>query len=497
MMPNAADLPVFHVVGFTGHRHLADPERTLKTIREVLAGIRSSGAAHWVGLSSIAAGSDLLFAKAALAAGMGWEAILPFSPAEFRQDFAPDEWNEVEAALAEAEAVRIIGTRHDREDAYLDCGIETVKHSDVLLALWDGAPARGRGGTAEIIAYARKIGHPLVIIHATTLAVTRENLERLQVGDRHLAAMNRLAAESEVSVTLAPFGMDTGLQAVRAFHKKVDDMATRHAPHFRRLTSTTVWLHVLATGLAAAGLSFGLHSAALPWGKLSCLVGALGVALVLKRKRDEHDWVRCRLAAEVTRSALATWGLPRSLRLLDDMDWAGLEPLRRSLDILQRRAARRTPADLTAFKQHYLAERVDSQLGYFDRHERRAGPLLRRLRVGFFVANALAIACTALYAAYSVIEFPVPDWFREWIFDLGPILLPVLAAAFVSLVAVNDLHRRHARYQEMRARLAAIRRDIEFARTWGSLELIVAKCERTLLQEVFEWHSITSFSEGH
>ena len=36
-----------------------------------------------------------------------------------------------------------------------------------------------------------------------------------------------------------------------------------------------------------------------------------------------------------------------------------------------------------------------------------------------------------------------------------------------------------------------------FAQTWGSLERVVARVERTLLQEVFEWHSITSFSEAH
>jgi hypothetical protein len=41
-----------------------------------------------------------------------------------------------------------------REDAYARAGHAIVDASDVLVALWDGKPARGRGGTAEIVQYA-------------------------------------------------------------------------------------------------------------------------------------------------------------------------------------------------------------------------------------------------------------------------------------------------------------------------------------------------------
>ena len=77
------------------------------------------------------------------------------------------------------------------------------------------------------------------------------------------------------------------------------------------------------------------------------------------------------------------------------------------------------------------------------------------------------------------------------------ILLPVLAAAFMSLVHVNDLHRRVARYEELRGRLEAARKEASHAQTWGALERVVARVERALLQEVFEWHSLTSLSEAH
>jgi hypothetical protein len=259
-----------------------------------------------------------------------------------------------------------------------------------------------------------------------------------------------------------------------------------------------LWLHVAATSLAAATVAFELHLVALPFGKLLCLISALAVAIVLRRHRDQHDWVRCRLAAEISRSALATWGLPRALRLFDDFDWAGLEPLRRSLDILQRRAARTHPASFDEFKQRYLTERIDGQLAYFARQEQRAVPLLARLRFGFFLASLLAIIFTFFYALTSVLPgYHAPDWIQHWFFDFFPIVLPVLAAAFISLISINDLHRRVARYKEMRVRLVAARKEANFVETWGALERVVAKAERALLQEVFEWHSITSFTESH
>jgi len=41
------------------------------------------------------------------------------------------------------------------EEAYLAAGCRVVDMSDVLLAVWDGQPARGKGGTGNIVEYAR------------------------------------------------------------------------------------------------------------------------------------------------------------------------------------------------------------------------------------------------------------------------------------------------------------------------------------------------------
>ena len=219
------------------------------------------------------------------------------------------------------------------------------------------------------------------------------------------------------------------------------------------------------------------------------------MGFLIRHQRDQHDWVRCRLAAEITRSALATWGLHRALRLFDDVDWAGLEPLRRSLDVLQRRAARARPVAFEEFKQRYLTERIDGQLAYFARQQAQAVPLLAGLRNGFFLSTALAVFFTGAYAMHSAMPGVVaPGWVPPWIYGFGLVMLPVLAAGFLALVWISDLHRRVARYHEMHVRLQTARKEAVYVQTWGAMERVVAKVERALLKEVFEWHSITSFS---
>jgi uncharacterized membrane protein YbaN (DUF454 family) len=487
---NASQLPLFHVVGFSGHRQLSDPAGVTRSITATLEEMRREAPGEWIALSSAAAGADLIFVRAVLDLGLGWEALLPLPLVDFERDFAPAEWSEVKPMLARAEHLEIAAEPGSREEAYLSGGFEIVNNCDVLLAVWDGQPARGKGGTADIVAYARAMGRPIVIVNPDSKVVRRENFGELRLHDANLRYLNAVPGEPAAEG-------GTSRDRVAAFQKKVDDTATHSSPHFRRFIALTLALHVTATALATASLAFGWHGSVLPWGKLLLLLGALGVALIVRYRRTQHHWTRCRLAAEITRSALAIWGLPRATRLFADFDWTGLEPLRRSLDVLHRRAAREAPPDFDTFKQQYLAGRIDDQHAYFAKQEAKAIPLLTRLRFGFTTCSVAAIIFTTGYALQGTFQWEVPHWVEAVCFHFSPIILPVLAAAFISLISINDLHRRVARYREMCIRLETVRREIAHSQTWAGLERAIAKAERVLLQEVFEWHSITSFSEAH
>ncbi len=487
-------LPQFHVVGFSGHRQLANAAGAAAAIRVALEFLQRLAPGEWIALSSVAGGSDQLFVQQARAIGLSWHAILPLPRVEFAQDFTTAEWAVVEEILVTADYVRVISESGEREDAYLDCGIETVNDADVLLVFWDGQPARGKGGTADVVEYAKSIGKPVMIIDATTQEMRKENWTRLELGDAALADLNKLPAAASASAE-NPFRAP---DAVFSFQQKCDYAASHGAPQFRRLIVSTVMLHVIATLIAAGTLAYGLHLIALPWIEVLCITTALGAALVLRQHlHSHHSWVRCRLAAEFCRSALATWGLPRAAPLLRDLDLAGVRGLARALHVLHSRFSAARPVPMDEFKRIYLEKRIDDQLAYYNRQVNRALPLFNRLKVSFWVATSLALGFTACYAVVRTLGLGVPEWTQETLFAFLPISLPVLAASMISIISINDLQRRVARYREMQTLLEASRAQLAFCQTWNSLERIVLKTERALLQEVIEWHTIMSFSESH
>jgi hypothetical protein len=491
----ASQLPLFHIVGFTGHRHVESPELIAAAIGAALEQLQQQTSGEWVALASVAQGGDQLFVREVLRRGLSWHAILPLPASEFARDFEPSQWAEVQQLLDRAEHQQNCNEKPDvpREDAYLDCGLETVNGSDLLVAVWDGAPARGKGGTAEVVEYARSIGKPIILIDATSGERTVENRARLDAHVQSLTSLNRLPEARTWGEN--PFKAP---EEIFAFQQKCDFEATRSAPGVRRMTVSTLLLHVFATFIAAASLAFSLHLATLAWMKFLCLAVGVAAAFVLRRRmHSERSWVKCRLAAEFCRSALATWGLPRSTNLLQDLDLPVVHHLARTMRILHGRSARANPVLVEDFQRIYRTQRIDDQLKYYRRQEQRALPLLRSLRRTFWIATILAMVCVASYAITLSMQIHAPAWLETTVFSFLPVSLPVAAAATISIISINDLQRRVARYRDMQAMLEASTAQIVYCSTWNSLEKVVLRTERALLQEVIEWHSLANFSESH
>lgn len=493
-MPDSSALPQFHVVGFTGHRRLAEEER----VRQLIAGALDSLFEHdhleWLAVSSAAEGGDMIFAQEVLQRGLQWKAMLPLPQIDFQRDFEDGKWPEVERLLGQAAEEMVIAQEGNREEAYLDCGIETVNACDVLIAVWDGEPARGPGGTADIVTFARELKRPLIVIDPISGAVRRENFEHYSANDPELAFLNALPEQA----TKEAGSPADALALVGRFMAKTDHAATKGAPKFRMLTVASVVLHLFATLVATFGLAFHWHPIGLPWTKLLLVLGALGAALALRHLRAQDTWVRCRLAAELARAVLATWGMTRKTALFEDVDLPETRQLLRSLHILHQRETKGRRSNLDTFRQHYRVNRLDDQLAYYRKRLAKAEPQLRRLRFGFGLATLLAIATTATYALYATFHFfEIPDVLKSTLFYFLPIVLPVVAATFMSFISINDLHRRVARYREMCQLLEAVQKQIMVTHSWRSLEQLVRRTERALLQEVLEWHTLMSHLEAH
>lgn len=140
-------------LAITGHRGLPDHTTAL-----VDAAIRNEIAKHaqngpLIGLSCIADGADTLFAQAILDHGGELHVIVP---AHAYREGLPEKHHVTYDTLIEAaaEVTQLDHTESDSE-AHMDASLHMLAGADELIAVWDNQPARGYGGTADVVAAAR------------------------------------------------------------------------------------------------------------------------------------------------------------------------------------------------------------------------------------------------------------------------------------------------------------------------------------------------------
>jgi hypothetical protein len=147
-------------IGFTGHQSLS-PE-TAVAVRQALDRLLAA-ADTAVGICSLAAGSDQIFAQAVLAGGHSLEAVIP--SAGYRTTFDdPDDLARYETLLVACSAVTELDHPAPDHEAFYAAGRLVADSSDRLIAVWDGKPAAGLGGTADVVDYARALGHPVDVV---------------------------------------------------------------------------------------------------------------------------------------------------------------------------------------------------------------------------------------------------------------------------------------------------------------------------------------------
>ena len=115
-------------------------------------------------VSALADGADQMAAEVALDLGFELHAVLPFDRDRYRAGMADDaSRTRFDDLLSRATcSLELPGDGAEDLDAYVMAGRATIAHSDVIIAVWDGLPPRGRGGTGEVVSLAHDRGTPIV-----------------------------------------------------------------------------------------------------------------------------------------------------------------------------------------------------------------------------------------------------------------------------------------------------------------------------------------------
>ena len=168
-MPPSGLIPL--VLGVTGHRLLRpdDIPRLESAVRDLLARLRRAcPTSPFVLVTPLAEGADRLVARMVLEAGGELVVPLPMAREEYARDF-PATVAEFDALLADPRTVRLmelpavaplegdeaLSAQAARELQYALVGLYVARHSQVLIAMWDGIGSIETGGTTQIVQYRR------------------------------------------------------------------------------------------------------------------------------------------------------------------------------------------------------------------------------------------------------------------------------------------------------------------------------------------------------
>ncbi|MBB3764607.1 hypothetical protein [Sphingomicrobium lutaoense] len=118
-------------------------------------------------VTSVAEGADVLAAEAALEAGARLAVCLPFPEPIYARDFTDDKWARSKKLVDQADTVMSLSEYEGGDEAgYEMAGRLMLSQCDILIAVWDGEAARGRGGTTQVIAEAVAMHMPVIHVDA-------------------------------------------------------------------------------------------------------------------------------------------------------------------------------------------------------------------------------------------------------------------------------------------------------------------------------------------
>ena len=565
-MNSPFSLPYELRLGVTGHRSIGDEPAVARAISRLL-GRLSDTLAHqdvaplsWTIVSPLARGADRLAARAILdEKGGRLEVVTPFPLHEYRKDFSGGaDIEEFEQLLARASHVHEIGSLPvgpavvageplDRDAAYLRAGEEMVDACEMVLAIWNGRPAAGPGGSADIVAYAlhqqrvvlwihaerpdepaRVLRSPLSLIssdgvpaedQAADLPSTMEELSRgyceqarycrdtsVPPGThtQQVSAMRQQLLHAATEVGLHASSLDATMAVIVPPFVRADLLALHYQ---RRYTWAINGVLYLAAGGVTSAVAQVLFFPEHVWVILLEIIAMLAVFVLWWYGRHQawhQKWLQARYLAERLRTALftAAWfGAPAPADRDDPLPFYGGPQhwLILAVDGLSRSAAPAGPSPpFDALKAFIVRRWLEDQQRF---HARKAGTTASQAHSGHLLGFAL-FGVTLLMALLHFLGVGHQDAAHGarllhvdlWITFLA-LVLPVWAGAVHAVTSQTELARIAERSKRMARVLEQLTRRASRARTADELRQATGEAATVISMENHEWWVLLSFQD--
>lgn len=573
-------------VGITGTLNENAAEQTRERIRAVLETVKQCVEKEWdenpgtyrnesvtegvneraskpvllYAISPLAEGADRIFAEEAIeprymldaegrrlvSLGYKLECPLPFRREEYAQDFkrhaGSREAFEKLLGRAKGAVLELDGIRADA-GAYETVGRVVLDQCDLLIAVWDGQPAGGPGGTAHIMQIARN-RVPMVCLRTDGrpdglyLPGSNQPEEEL-TGDRLKDWLHRLletpwkrvANPDDPDVT-GSYANTTNLKPSfrgrlwRAFirlmaagcgapaetperipagpfedyYRHYDALANRLVGLYRGSFLASYSLGVLAVFLALLAYAHPLHFAIRQFeidvwaaGELIAIAMVFRIVFSVRNQRLHYRSVDCRYLAEQFRVLCYLYPLGLTAPPLQLPAHSQKQERKSWMEWRLRALLRQTPMPSGAVSEDYLAGRhrevvedwIRGQALYHKRNHKRMHCVETRLDwcIGIFAS----LAATACVLHFFIHDKAITPWLT-----LCAAGLPAWAAACHAIATQGELRRLAERSEAMSHALSTIEKDLReeiknSGLTLGVLRDKAQEAARLMVDEVADW----------
>ena len=514
-------IPARVVIGVIGHRKVENQPTLTKTVREAMQNINQmlpplqNTPLTLCVLSPLAEGADRLIVREILKIPESTlEVVLPMEKNDYMQDFETNESkNEFENLLSQARSVRTLPAKAERTEAYEQAGRYIVNQCDMLIALWDGKPVAGQGGTEEIVNYARNTKCPLIWIHTDELGqVTLELGRRLNPGPlqsldeynsekvnatafaNKLEEMRQFLMGVAKSAKMPSDRLQATIEYISSYCIRADILALRYQHLYYRADSVVYALALIAVIIAAFQILFLPEKPMILISEIVLMLAVLAIVGISQWRRWHDKWLDYRFLAERFRSAmfmtLANIDMsilrpPRHLSLAySPKDW--MVPA--FLLVWGRRP--RLKMDLATFQslKCFICEAwIEEQIRYHDGIRKHQYLRHNRMAIASYILFGLTICAVLLHISN------LGPRLLGMLFAFMATVLPAIAASITAIRTHRDYLRNSMRSAEMVRHLTEFKDRMMLSHDYNSFLESLKDVEETMLHENEDWRVVVRF----
>jgi hypothetical protein len=516
-------------IGVTGHRDLEPSSQLSRAILERLRFIAArfpstaSTPVSFVVLSALADGADQIVADEArvLYSQVELFAILPFAAEEYRTKLK--QRRSFDKLAKNANCVVLPRSASD-EEAYERAGHFVVDHCDVLVAVWDGYPPGGRGGTAEIVEYANDQGVPVLVVTPSARTEhpdrhprrnTDDARSKVRIGPAEAAFVHidrynsqssdkpdfRRQLDDEHRELLKPLRSSplhwhglTVAQWALPHMVRADRLALRSQRDYYWASNFLYFMAASSVTAIAVQIAFKTP----PWTGIFEILALLLLGLVYaigNRLELQERWLGYRSLAEAFRSALfitvAAMGEPHRGSHESD-DSPALRPwYQRAFSQAWRNRPRLGVQDCSAADLRSFLVRgwVERQISY----QRQTAEKMRKKKatLGFLISGLFSLTLVA--AILHITGALGGGWSQVLVFVA--IAAPAWGAAVTGIRDVRQYRHHEDRYLRAADRLDELARDLEAQPTIHAVWQLAREAQEIIQTENEGWSGVLEFQQ--